>query len=103
MISLRSVSMSPRQEILAGIRIYLHDHFPDVEFTEDVEVTTGNVIFHGRPRAHQIEVTETFLDGENENSDRSLNHSRVWNLPRALREAGGRLVTVATTGLRIAP
>jgi hypothetical protein len=102
-ISSRSVSKSPRQEILAGIRAYLHDHFPDVEFTEDVEVTTGNVIFHGRPRAHQIEVTETFLDGDNENADRSLNHIRVWNLARVLREAGGRLVTVATTGLRIAP
>ena len=94
--------MSPRQEILAGIRTYLHDHFPDVEFTEDVEVTTGNVIFHGRPRNHQVEVTETFLDGDNENADRSLNHIRVWNLARALREAGSRLVTVATTGLRIA-
>ena len=52
MISSRSVSKSPRQEILAGIRAYLHDHFPDVEFTEDVEATTGNVIFHGHPRAH---------------------------------------------------
>jgi hypothetical protein len=48
-------------------------------------------------------VTETFLDGDNEHADRSLNHIRVWNLARALREASGRLVTVATTGLRIAP
>jgi len=96
-------SVSPRQQILAGIRTYLHDHFPDVEFTEDVQVTTGNVIFHGSPRTHQIEVTETFLDGDNENTDCSLNHIRVWNLARAIREAGGRLVTVATTGLRIAP
>ena len=95
--------MSPRQEILAGIRNYLHDHFPDVEFTDDVQVTTGNVIFHSHPRGHQVEVTETFLDGENETADRSLDHVRVWNLARALREAGGRLVTVATTGLRIAP
>ena len=95
--------MGPRQEILAGIRTYLHDHFPDVDFTDDVQVTTGNVIFHTRPRAHQVEVTETFLDGDTENADGSLNHIRVWNLARALREAGGRLVTVATTGLRIAP
>jgi hypothetical protein len=95
--------MSPRQEILAGIRTYLHDHFPDIEFTEDVQVTTGNVIFNGRPRAHQIELTETFLDGDNDNADRSLNHIRVWNLARAIREAKGRLVTVTTTGVRIAP
>ena len=86
--------MSPRQEILAGLHIYLHDHFPDIEFTDDVQATTGHVIFHSHPRGHQVDVTETFLDSDNENADRSLNHIRVWNLARALREAGGRLVTV---------
>ena len=97
------MSLSPRQQILAGLRTYLHDHFPDIEFTEDVQVTTGNVIFHGRPPANQVEVTEAVLVGDNENAVSPLNHIRVWNLARALREAHGRVVTVATTGLQIVP
>jgi hypothetical protein len=51
----------PAEDILAGIRRYLAEHFPDSEVHE-LDAPTGSVIFRGdgEQRFH-LEVTETFL------------------------------------------
>ena len=87
------------EEILSGIKAYLRQHFPDVEFTAKGDPKTDSVILqgNGRPR-YRLEITERFLDGE-EGAVKSLEQVQQWTVAEALREARSKLVTLATTGL----
>lgn len=89
----------PRSDILAGIRAYLAEHFPGDYFREDVHALTKSVFF-GSNSGHRLEVTETFFDGE-DGATKPLDDMRRWNVAKAMREAGARLVTLTTTGLRV--
>jgi hypothetical protein len=93
--------MGVSADILTGIQTYLREHFPDTEFLESTEARTQSVFLttHRGP-SYRLEITQTFLDGEG-GGTQSLNRIREWNLARALREANGRLVTLATTGISI--
>jgi hypothetical protein len=95
--------MSLSADILTGIQVYLREHFPDTEFLERREARTRSVFLttHRGP-SYRLEITQTFLDGEG-GATQPLNRIREWNLARALREANGRLVTLATTGISIQP
>lgn len=91
----------PSADIIAGIQAYLREHFPETDFLENVEPRTQSVfLFTPRAPSYRLEVTERFLDGE-EGITKPLNWIREWNLARTLREANGRLVTLATTGISI--
>jgi hypothetical protein len=90
-------------EDLTRIQAYLREHFPDADFLERTEARTQSVFLttHRGP-SYRLEITKTFLDGEG-GTTQALNRIREWNLARALREANGRLVTLATGGIRIEP
>jgi hypothetical protein len=86
-------------EVLTGIKAYLGTHFPDVEFTVKGDPKTHSILLYGagRPR-YRLEVTERFLEAE-EGVARSLGRLHEWEVAKVLREAGSKLVTLATTGL----
>ena len=89
----------PGTDILAGIKAYLKEHFPDVEFNARDDVKTKSVFLEaeGRPR-YRLEVTARFLAGA-EGATKSLAWVHDWNVANVLREAGNNIVTLATTGL----
>jgi hypothetical protein len=93
--------MSVSADILTGIQTYLREHFPDSEFLESTEARTQSVFLttHRGP-SYRLEITRTFLDREG-GATQSLNRIREWNVARALREANGKPVTLATTGISI--
>ncbi len=86
-------------QVISGIRTYLRTHFPGVEFSAKNDAKTRSVILHadGRPR-YRLEVTERFLHCD-DGVPKSLGRLEEWNVAGALRDAGAKLVTVATTGL----
>jgi hypothetical protein len=90
---------SPGTDILAGIKAYLKEHFPGVEFKVRDDAKTHSVILEaeGRPR-YRLEVTARFLDGA-DGATKSLAWVHDWNVAEVLREAGSNIVTLATTGL----
>jgi hypothetical protein len=86
-------------EILTGIRAYLGAHFPGVEFTAKDDPRAHSVVLHGngRPR-YRLEITERFLKGD-DGVAKSLGRLQEWDVAQVLRDAGSKLVTLATTGL----
>jgi hypothetical protein len=86
-------------EMLTGITAYLRSHFPEVEFTIVDDVKAKHVVFRGDgPLRYRLEITDRFLKGE-DGVATSLSQLDKWEVAKALREAKGKPVTLATTGL----
>jgi hypothetical protein len=97
-----AVRDNPRAAILAGIKEYLREQFPDIQFTEQPEWRrTDNVLLVGGAEGgYRVAVTETFLRGE-QGADEALAWIREWNVALAIRESGGWLVVITTEGIRL--
>jgi hypothetical protein len=93
----------PKGEILEGIKHYLREHFPESHVMELNETATGSVILYGtgEPR-YRLEVTERFLNSD-DGAELLLHQVRKWNVDGHLRQAGTRLVSLTTAGVRIEP
>jgi hypothetical protein len=92
----RSVTDATQTDTLGALRTYLHEHFPDTEWDERIDVATRTVMLesHGDPK-HRLAITQRCLDGD----DHVMDLVRRSNLAKTLRYANGRLVTLTTTGI----
>jgi len=86
-------------EMVTGIKAYLRVHFPDVEFAAIDDAKTTSVLFRGDGTSrYRLSITDRFIKAE-DGVARSLRRLDEWELAKVLREAKGKLVTLATTGV----
>jgi hypothetical protein len=85
--------------MVTGVQEYLRVHFPDVEFAAIDDTKTTNVLFRadGVSR-YRLSITDRFMKAE-DGVARSLRRLDEWELAKTLRDAKGKLVTLATTGV----
>jgi len=91
------------QAVLALIRAYLSVEFEGAQISAMDEPRTGNVIFHVREPVgnYRLLVTQRYRDGD-DGVDAAINNLVRWGVAEMMRQSGGSIIILETTGARLA-